>query len=674
MEVQRLSTSNLASVVLTAGCVVITLAGCAHRIDLPRDPADIPGYHLAPAELAHEDVAALAGRRIVVDPGHGGFFPGAVGDGGLTEAEVNLGVALYLQGLLQWAGADVHLTRTADVDFLTPADSSLTADLSVRMALVDSLRPDVFLSIHHNSTASRDPEVNETQTYYPLGREGADRDLALAIHRQLVQALEIEPARILPGGFHVLRNSPVPAVLGEPAMISNPVMEGRLSLARSLELEARAYFLGLRDYFAAGSPRWLTEHPDTLDVAGEVQELHWRFEPGDPVAPGLDPASVTLRIDGRVADLAGISPDGLAYTASVPTTSPRTTVELRGRNLRGRTAASSHLLQRADLRREPPTMVGRQRLPAGDGSGRTWVEADGMLPILRDASGQPPWPADQHPAEPAVLLPGLKGRRIAIDPRGGGTDHRTLGPLGTRGSDLNLTLAERLAALLRGAGARVLLVRDDDLHTPEPARLARASAFDAEFYLTIDRGVPAIKHHPGSLAGRPWAQHLAHALDPLLADTVAVLADHDHVLRHTACPAVVVVLEALTGSRWVEDRVTDPAWQDAVARALFRGLVALTVPDASWLTPTALLADLGPRAIAQHDLDHVRLDGNFTWLMAPGRRDGNSLASSYPGDPGLPILGPHHVLELHHGPLWQVWTLVRQPTGNWHGQLFLENR
>lgn len=674
MEVQPLSTRNLASAALIAGCVAITVAGCAHRVDLPRDPADIPGYHLAPADLAREDVAALAGRRIVVDPGHGGYFPGAVGDGGLTEAEVNLGVALYLQGLLQWAGADVHLTRTADVDFLSPADSSLTADLSARMALVDSLRPDVFLSIHHNSTASRDPEVNETQTYYPLGREGADRDLALAIHRQLVQALEIEPARILPGGFHVLRNSPVPAVLGEPAMISNPVMEGRLTMARSLELEARAYFLGLRDYFAAGSPRWLTEHPDTLEVVGEVQELHWRFEPGGPVAPGLDPASVTLRVGGQLADLAGISPDGLAFTASVPVTSPRTAVELRGRNLRGRTASSSHLLQRADLLRDPPTVVGRQRLPAGDERALTWVEADGMLPILRDQGGQPPWPADQLPPEPAVLLPGLMGRRVAIDPRGGGTDHRTLGPLGTRGSDLNLALAERLAALLRGAGARVLLVRDDDLHTPEPARLARASAFDAELYLTIDRGTPAIKHHPGSLVGRPWARHLARALDPLLADTVVAMADHDHVLRHTACPAVVVVLEALTGARAVEDRVTVPAWQDAVARALFRGLVALAVPDASWLVPSALLADLGPRAIAPADLDHVRLDGNFTWLPPSGRGGGDSLASWHPGDPGLPFLGPHHVLELHRGPLWQVWAVVRQPDGTWHGQVFLENR
>lgn len=674
MEVQPLRSRHLATLTLLAAVGVGTLAGCAHRVEVPRSPADVPGYHRAPADLAHEDVSALRGRRIVVDPGHGGCFPGAVGDGGLTEAEVNLGVALYLQGLLQWAGAEVHLTRTADVDFVTPADSSVAGDLAARMAMVDRLRPDVFLSIHHNSTASRDPAINETQTYYPLGREGADRDLALAVHRQLVRALEIEPARILPGGFYVLRNSPVPAVLGEPAMISNPVMEGRLTLARSLELEARAYFLGLRDYFAAGSPTWSSESPDSMLVATEAQELSWRFDPGHPGAPGLDPATLALWIDGQRAAIDGMSPDGLTITAGVPTTTPSTRVELRARNLRGRTATSAHVLRRADLRRDPPSAVGRQRLTDGPGSERRWVEADGLLPILRDHAGRPAWPESAAPPpEPVILLPGLHGLRIAIDARGGGSDHRTTGRLGARGSDVNLMLADRLAALLRGAGCRVLLVRDDDLYLPDPDRVARADAFAAELYLTIDHGPAAVGHHPGSKVGRPWAQHLAGALDPLLPDTVHAVGAHDHVLRHTACPAVVVSLGSLTDPD-AERRHTDPAWQDAVARALLRGIVTVRSPDAAWLSPPSLLAGLGPRAIAPAALDHVRLDGNFTWLPGTGRADDESLPSWHRDDPGLPIVGPHHVLELHAGPLWQVWTLVRRPDGQWLGQIFLENR
>ncbi|MEZ4388484.1 MAG: N-acetylmuramoyl-L-alanine amidase [Candidatus Krumholzibacteriia bacterium] len=617
---------------ILVGGSLLALVGCAHRVDVPRDPADVPGYLNAPPDLAGVDVSALRGRRILVDPGHGGRFRGAVADQGLTEAEVNLGVALYLQGLLQWAGAEVVLTRTADVDFLTPADSTLAGDLAARVAMADSLRPDVFLSIHHNSTASRDPDINETQTYYPLGREGADRDLALAIHRQLVRALEIAPARILPGGFHVLRESPVPAVLGEPAMISNPVIAGRLSLARSLELEARAYFLGLRDYFAAGSPRWLTAVPDTL-VRGSRAEYTWTFDPGGEGAPGPDPATLAVLADGR--SLAPRwSADGLTVSLADPDLAACHGLDLTVRNLAGRAATRSHAVvpgapgpwsitaiadgrgrvlltyTAADLdfvrdgpfdlmattgasapiplpagrgprgwllMDDPPADLATRRIapreerrdhadsgamparldlgagwswltlvaPAAiwpdrdvpghgwrdrsPGAGRPsftpptdwpaypapsgqplWLEADGALPVLRDPDGRSPWSptadADQDTLAWQPLLPALVGRRVAIDPRGGGTDEQTRGPFGTRGSDLNLRLAGRLAALLGGLGREVTLVRDDELAAPEPVKVLRADRAGAELYLALGRGTPAVLHHPGSRQGEPWAR------------------------------------------------------------------------------------------------------------------------------------------------------------------------
>ena len=231
---------------MTAGLMLA--AGCGSP---PPEPAvvEIPGYEALQEQCTGRDMSPLRGRRIVLDPGHGGFFKGAVGPDGLTEAEVNLGVALYLRGLLEWVGAEAFLTRTADYDFLTPSDSTLVADLAFRSSFSDSLQPDVFLSLHHNSVASLDRTVNETQTYYPLGADGASLDLARAIHRHLVINLEISPAKILPGNFHVLRNATVPAVLGEPAMISNPVIEGRLKQAASQRLEAEA----VRDVIMATS-------------------------------------------------------------------------------------------------------------------------------------------------------------------------------------------------------------------------------------------------------------------------------------------------------------------------------------------------------------------------------------------------------------------------------------
>jgi N-acetylmuramoyl-L-alanine amidase len=64
------------------------------------------------------DASAVRGRVIVLDPGHGGGYRGALGRRGAAEADVNLAVALFLWGLLDDAGAQVALTRTADRDFV----------------------------------------------------------------------------------------------------------------------------------------------------------------------------------------------------------------------------------------------------------------------------------------------------------------------------------------------------------------------------------------------------------------------------------------------------------------------------------------------------------------------------------------------------------------------------
>jgi len=813
--------------------LVLCAAGCGQRGVVPRTPDDVRGYLQAPPGLAGLDPSPLRGRRILIDPGHGGRFRGAIGDRGLAEADVNLGVALYLQGLLQWAGADVHLTRTADVDFTTPTDSSLAGDLAARVALCDGLAPEVFVSIHHNSNAARDPVLNETQTYYPLGREGADLDLARAIHRQLVRLLAIEPARILPGGFHVLRNASVPAVLGEPAMLSNPVIEGRLTLARSLELEASAYFLGLRDYFAGGTPRWLTDLPDTVEVGLEAPPLVWTFDAGAPDSPPLDPTTIEVRIDGRPAayDLSG---DGRTVAIVVPDLDA-VTGELRGRNHLGRAADARRVVVRRpalasfrwwiaaerdtthpdyaayantgllliyetpghDLRDfdelfatcerggfqlprypgergwylydrreikekgwirqicarafdrglrpdggmrtvpfeqgegdkgesgvlEPgvvflhltcPQDVWPDRTVPGDGwrtrlplpestawlfkstlrsprprldrlspvvpvrqDGPVWLEADGALPLVSGLSGDAA-PGGTATLRPDTLtwqplLPALIGRRVAIDPRGGGTDEQGRGPLGTRGSEVNLAVARRLAALLRGAGCEVALLREAELWTPDPERVRRADRFAADLYLAIGRGDLQVRHHAGSAFGGPWAASCARALTALQSDTVAVTTGDDYVLRHTACPAIVVQLEDLASAE-AETRAAAPAWQDAVARAVFAGTVALLVPDAELLRIDDLLASLGPRALPRDRLDRAVLDGNLHWLPPPGQPFAPGLPSGEPVDRGLPVRGDRHVLELHAGPLWQLWALERQPPGTWQGRMLLENR
>src|SRR5690349_24399648 len=86
------------SPVAFAGLSLAALSGCATAPSRPPTPRPAPGYVSRVDELNSVDASGLSGKRIALDPGHGGFFKGALGVHGLTEAEVNLGVALHLKG------------------------------------------------------------------------------------------------------------------------------------------------------------------------------------------------------------------------------------------------------------------------------------------------------------------------------------------------------------------------------------------------------------------------------------------------------------------------------------------------------------------------------------------------------------------------------------------------
>ena len=97
----------------------------------------------------------LAVRKIVLDPGHGGKDPGAIGAGGLREKDVVLRVAKKLAPMLRRRmGMDVVLTRNTDV-FIP---------LKGRTAVANAERADLFLSIHANASHNR--RAGGLETYY----------------------------------------------------------------------------------------------------------------------------------------------------------------------------------------------------------------------------------------------------------------------------------------------------------------------------------------------------------------------------------------------------------------------------------------------------------------------------------------------------------------------------
>ncbi len=344
------------------------LAGCGgppKRVEVP--PPDTL-YKQLEDPLPHPDKALLAGYKVLIDPGHGGSFRGTMGADSLEEKKVNLGVALYLWGLLREAGAEVVLTRASDRDFLSPSDSSLTSDLQARVDLADSLQPDIFISIHHNAQPARDPAMNRVETYYKAG-DPASLDLAFAVHRHLMRNLGIDVGEVRQGNYYLLRKISSPSVLGESSYLTNPGVEKKLELSRAQELEAQAYFLGIVDYCRRGLPRVTSVAPlDSIQTA--VPVIAAAFD--DRGGIGIDPDGVSMLVNGASVN-AVLSADGGHASYALPWDAPNGLYDVRvsARNLRGNTSAVARTRFVLD---HAPAMAAidpsPSRIPAGGGTVR----------------------------------------------------------------------------------------------------------------------------------------------------------------------------------------------------------------------------------------------------------------------------------------------------------------
>jgi N-acetylmuramoyl-L-alanine amidase len=250
--------------------------------------------------------------------------------------------------LLREAGADVYLTRSADKDMLSGPDSTVAADLQVRVDMVDSVRPEVVVSIHHNAQPDRDTSRNAVETYYKIG-DPASRDLAFAVHRHLMRNLGIEEGEVRPGNYYILREVDVPAILGEGSYLTHPPVEAKLRLSEKQRLEAEAYFLGILEFFSRGTPviHALTPRPEE-NIFAEVPVLAYAVT--DVGGVGIDPNSVEMVVNGALVD-AELDPAGTIVRYPLPWDSPNGTyhVTLSVRNLLGNSSRLDERTVELDL-------------------------------------------------------------------------------------------------------------------------------------------------------------------------------------------------------------------------------------------------------------------------------------------------------------------------------------
>jgi N-acetylmuramoyl-L-alanine amidase len=234
-------------------------------------PAAAPAR--GPVSLARQ--LGLGASRIVIDPGHGGHDPGALGEG-VSEANVVLDVAIRLEALLVATGVDVMLTRRSD-EFI-PLDK--------RPAIATREQADLFLSIHAN--ASRAQSARGIETYVlnfatdsnaeaVAARENASTEhtisslpdivRAIALHSKLDESRnfaglvqrtlvsQLRPANrglvdhgVKQAPFVVLVGAEMPSILAEVAFITNPQEARLLKTDAYRQRIAQALFDAVRGY------------------------------------------------------------------------------------------------------------------------------------------------------------------------------------------------------------------------------------------------------------------------------------------------------------------------------------------------------------------------------------------------------------------------------------------
>jgi N-acetylmuramoyl-L-alanine amidase len=172
------------------------------------------------------------GFVVVIDAGHGGKDFGAI-RGDVREKDLNLNVALKLRDELLARGYTVHMTRNTDM-FLSLKEITEVAA---------SYKPDIFISVHHNS--STNAGIYGLETYY---YHGFSLNLARDIHANLTKGLPVVDRGVRQARFYVINHTTVPSVLLELGYVSNPTERDAVANPWRQKQEAKAVADGVDAY------------------------------------------------------------------------------------------------------------------------------------------------------------------------------------------------------------------------------------------------------------------------------------------------------------------------------------------------------------------------------------------------------------------------------------------
>jgi N-acetylmuramoyl-L-alanine amidase len=249
----------------------------------------------------------LDGKKIFIDPGHGalGFTDGRVGPTGLREEEVNLQVALILSAMCRTAGADVKLAREADID----------VTLEERVKMAEEYKPDLFISIHHNSSSRPADKGYQYASILIWGNKDdnpASHDMGKLLLDEFGKVFGKECNLV--SDYSVFRETGVkvlretcglcPGVLGEFGFFSDKTHEEKLKQEAYNVTEAECYFTALSEFFKRGTPdavlltdQYVGKPENQLGVQSRSPKFWIKIIPNTD-KPDVYPGSLKVTING----------------------------------------------------------------------------------------------------------------------------------------------------------------------------------------------------------------------------------------------------------------------------------------------------------------------------------------------------------------------------------------
>ena len=269
------------------------VADYGHRLVLdihPIVPHDVMAQLLEETEKLRPRLRPGAPRlaTIVIDPGHGGEDPGAIGRRGSREKDVTLSIARRLKKLID-GEPNMRALLTRDGDYFLPLGARVEKARAVKADLLVSIHADAFTrpNVRGSSVFALSDKRATSELARALAKKENESDLiggvalqtkddhvrrtildlsqsatidhslrlGSSVLKQLGGVNDLHKPRVEQASFAVLTAPDVPSILVETAFISNPEEERRLNDDAYQDKLAQAILEGIREYIAKHPPR-----------------------------------------------------------------------------------------------------------------------------------------------------------------------------------------------------------------------------------------------------------------------------------------------------------------------------------------------------------------------------------------------------------------------------------